>query len=132
MSADTDQVVVTGLGATTPLGGDMASTWAGLLAGRSGIGRIEEEWAAGSPVRIAGTLAVEPTEVLDRVRARRMDRCQQIALVTAREAWADAGAPDVDPERLAVGPTPLRPLPLPALEGIEVYLKDESAPPPAA
>ncbi|WP_065966008.1 beta-ketoacyl-[acyl-carrier-protein] synthase family protein [Streptomyces sparsogenes] len=102
MSADTDQVVVTGLGATTPLGGDMASTWAGLLAGRSGIGRIEEEWAAGSPVGIAGTLAVEPTEVLDRVQARRMDRCQQIALVAAREAWADAGAPDVDPERLAV------------------------------
>ncbi|MEU9133814.1 beta-ketoacyl-[acyl-carrier-protein] synthase family protein [Kitasatospora sp. NPDC048540] len=102
MTARTDEVVVTGLGATTPLGGDTASTWSGLLAGRSGIGPIEEEWAAGLPVRIAARLRVEPTEVLDRVRARRLDRCEQIALVAAREAWADAGAPEVAPERLAV------------------------------
>ncbi|MFF0244740.1 beta-ketoacyl-[acyl-carrier-protein] synthase family protein [Streptosporangium sandarakinum] len=95
-------VVVTGLGATTPVGGDVASAWAALLAGRSGIGLIEEEWADGLPVRIAGRLRVEPTEVLDRVQARRLDRCQQIALVAAREAWADAGAPETDPERLAV------------------------------
>ncbi|OKJ96902.1 3-oxoacyl-ACP synthase [Streptomyces sp. CB03234] len=102
MSVATDDVVVTGLGATTPLGGDVASTWEGMLAGRSGIGVIEEEWAAELPVRIAGRLAVEPAGVLDRVRARRMDRCEQVALVAAREAWADAGAPGVDPERLAV------------------------------
>ncbi|PHQ48575.1 beta-ketoacyl-[acyl-carrier-protein] synthase II [Streptomyces cinnamoneus] len=102
MGMDTDHVVVTGLGATTPLGGDVASTWSALLAGRSGIGPIEEEWAAGLPVRIAGQLAVEPTAVLDRVQARRMDRCEQVALVAAREAWADAGRPAVDPERLAV------------------------------
>ncbi|MEU5613054.1 beta-ketoacyl-[acyl-carrier-protein] synthase family protein [Streptomyces sparsogenes] len=102
MSAHTDQVVVTGLGATTPLGGDAASTWDGMLAGRSGISAIEEEWAAGLPVRIAGRLAVDPAGVLDRVQARRMDRCEQIALVAAREAWAHAGAPDVEPERLAV------------------------------
>ncbi|MET9064649.1 beta-ketoacyl-[acyl-carrier-protein] synthase family protein [Streptosporangium sandarakinum] len=95
-------VVVTGLGATTPVGGDVASAWAALLAGRSGIGLIEEEWADGLPVRIAGRLRVEPSEVLDRVQARRLDRCQQIALVAAREAWADAGAPETDPERLAV------------------------------
>lgn len=102
MSAHTDQVVVTGLGATTPLGGDAASTWEGMLAGRSGISAIEEEWAAGLPVRIAGRLAVDPAGVLDRVQARRMDRCEQIALVAAREAWAHAGAPDVEPERVAV------------------------------
>ncbi|MFJ8647984.1 beta-ketoacyl-[acyl-carrier-protein] synthase family protein [Streptomyces sp. NPDC093546] len=102
MSAYTSDVVVTGLGATTPLGGDAAATWAGMLAGRSGIRPIEEEWAAGLPVRIAGRLAVEPTEVLDRVQARRLDRCEQVALVAAREAWADAGAPEVEPERLAV------------------------------
>ncbi|MET9430211.1 beta-ketoacyl-ACP synthase II [Streptomyces sp. NPDC003036] len=102
MSAYTGDVVVTGLGATTPLGGDAAATWAGMLAGRSGIRPIEEEWAAGLPVRIAGRLAVEPTEVLDRVQARRLDRCEQVALVAAREAWADAGAPEVEPERLAV------------------------------
>ncbi|WP_354643476.1 beta-ketoacyl-[acyl-carrier-protein] synthase family protein [Kitasatospora camelliae] len=102
MTVDTDQVLVTGLGATTPLGGDVAATWAGMLAGRSGIRPIEEEWAATLPVRIAGRLAVEPTAVLDRVQARRTDRCEQVALVAAREAWADAGAPEVDPERLAV------------------------------
>ncbi|MEU4205746.1 beta-ketoacyl-[acyl-carrier-protein] synthase family protein [Streptomyces sp. NPDC045470] len=102
MRAVTEDVVVTGLGATTPLGGDAASTWDGMLAGRSGISAIEEEWAAGLPVRIAGRLAVEPGTVLDRVQARRMDRCEQVALVAAREAWADAGAPAVDPERLAV------------------------------
>ncbi|WP_433248287.1 beta-ketoacyl-[acyl-carrier-protein] synthase family protein [Streptosporangium sp. CA-135522] len=95
-------VVVTGLGATTPLGGDVVSTWDALLEGRSGIGVIEEEWAAGLPVRIAGRLRVEPTEVLDRAKARRLDRCQQIALIAAREAWADAGTPETEPERLAV------------------------------
>ncbi|WP_345702045.1 beta-ketoacyl-ACP synthase II [Kitasatospora terrestris] len=98
----TEAVAVTGLGATTPLGGDVASTWAAMLAGESGIGAITEGWAADLPVRIAGRLKVEPTTVLDRVQARRLDRCEQVALVAAREAWADAGAPDVAPERLAV------------------------------
>lgn len=102
MSTHTDAVVVTGLGATTPLGGDAVSTWRAMLDGRSGIGRIEEEWAEALPARIAGRLAVEPGEVLDRVQARRMDRCEQVALVAAREAWGDAGRPEVDPERLAV------------------------------
>ncbi|MFF8775383.1 beta-ketoacyl-[acyl-carrier-protein] synthase family protein [Kitasatospora sp. NPDC015120] len=97
-----EPVLVTGLGATTPLGGDVASTWAGMLAGDSGIRPIEADWAAGLPIRIAGRLAVEPSEVLDRVRARRLDRCEQVALIAAREAWADAGAPEVDGERLAV------------------------------
>jgi 3-oxoacyl-[acyl-carrier-protein] synthase II len=96
------EVVITGLGATTPLGGDVASTWAALLAGESGVRRLETEWAEQLPVRIAATLAVEPTETLDRVEARRLDRCQQVALVAAREAWADAGSPEVDKERLAV------------------------------
>ncbi|MFD0278756.1 beta-ketoacyl-[acyl-carrier-protein] synthase family protein [Kitasatospora sp. NPDC127111] len=102
MSVDNNRVLVTGLGATTPLGGDVASTWAGMLAGESGIRAIEEDWAGALPVRIAGRLKVEPSEVLDRVRARRMDRCEQVALIAARQAWADAGAPEVDPERLAV------------------------------
>ncbi|MEE1752613.1 beta-ketoacyl-[acyl-carrier-protein] synthase family protein [Streptomyces sp. SP18CS02] len=102
MSARSNDVVVTGLGATTPLGGDVDSTWSAMLAGRSGISAIEDDWAAALPVRIAGRLAVEPTASLDRVQARRMDRCEQTALVAAREAWADAGAPVVEPERLAV------------------------------
>jgi 3-oxoacyl-[acyl-carrier-protein] synthase II len=84
-------VVVTGLGATTPLGGDVASTWAGLLDGRSGVTVLDEEWAAKLPVRIAGRLAVEPSAVLDRVEARRLDRGEQVALIAARQAWADAG-----------------------------------------
>jgi 3-oxoacyl-[acyl-carrier-protein] synthase II len=95
-------IVITGLGATTPLGGDVASTWDGLLAGRSGVVPLDEEWARDFPARIVARLAVEPTTVLERVEARRLDRCQQVALVAAREAWADAGRPDVDPERLAV------------------------------
>ena len=97
-------VVVTGLGATTPLGGDVASTWAGLLEGRSGIATMQQEWVSrfDLPVHIAAQLAVEPTEVLSRVEARRLDRCQQLAVVAAREAWAHAGSPEVDPERLGV------------------------------
>ncbi|WP_269433645.1 beta-ketoacyl-[acyl-carrier-protein] synthase family protein [Nonomuraea sp. SBT364] len=93
---------VTGLGATTPLGGDVASTWAAMLEGRSGAELIEEDWAVDLPVRIAARMRVDPAEVLGRVPARRLDRCQQAALVAAREAWADAGAPEVEPERLAV------------------------------
>jgi len=97
-------VVVTGLGATTPLGGDVASTWDAMLAGRSGVGPLTQEWAAQLPVRIAAQLAVEPSEVLDRVRLRRLDRSEAIALIAAHQAWADAGLADsgLDLERLAV------------------------------
>jgi 3-oxoacyl-[acyl-carrier-protein] synthase II len=97
-------VVVTGLGATTPLGGDVASTWEGLLAGKSGVSRIEADWVDRYelPVKIAAQLAVDPSEVLKRVEARRLDRCEQVAIIAAREAWQHAGAPDVEPERLAV------------------------------
>ncbi|MFF5171839.1 beta-ketoacyl-ACP synthase II [Micromonospora sp. NPDC000089] len=97
-------VVVTGLGATTPLGGDVASTWDAMLAGRSGVGPLTQEWAEQLTVRIAAQLAVEPSEVLDRVKLRRLDRSEAIAIIAAREAWADAGLADsgLDPERLAV------------------------------
>ncbi|HWB66235.1 MAG TPA: beta-ketoacyl-ACP synthase II [Mycobacteriales bacterium] len=95
-------VVVTGLGATTPLGGDLPSTWRGLLAGQSGARRLDAEWAADLPVRIAAPAAAEPTEVLDRAEARTLDRSQQFAVIAAREAWLDAGEPEVPPERLAV------------------------------
>ncbi|WBC17298.1 beta-ketoacyl-ACP synthase II [Micromonospora sp. WMMA1998] len=97
-------VVVTGLGATTPLGGDVASTWDAMLAGRSGVSALTQEWAAQLPVRIAAQLAVDPAEVLDRVKLRRLDRSEAIAIIAARQAWADAGLADAgpDPERLAV------------------------------
>ncbi|WP_344168314.1 beta-ketoacyl-ACP synthase II [Pilimelia columellifera] len=97
-------VVVTGLGATTPLGGDVASTWDAMLAGRSGVGLLTQEWAAELPVRIAAQLVVDPSEVLDRVRLRRLDRSEAIALIAAQQAWADAGlaGAGLDVERLAV------------------------------
>ncbi|ABD12837.1 3-oxoacyl-(acyl-carrier-protein) synthase II [Frankia casuarinae] len=99
MTTPPRQVVVTGLGATTPLGGDVASTWEGLLSGRSGVRRLTEGWVEQLPVHIAAPLAVEPP--LGRVEARTLDRSQQMALTAAREAWADAGSPEVDQERLA-------------------------------
>jgi 3-oxoacyl-[acyl-carrier-protein] synthase II len=102
VTLERETVVVTGLGATTPLGGDVASTWAAMLAGRSGVRRLTEPWAERLPVRIAAPAAADPVEIVGRVQARRMDRCEQFALVASREAWADAGAPEMDPERLGV------------------------------
>jgi 3-oxoacyl-[acyl-carrier-protein] synthase II len=107
MSAHSD-VVVTGLGATTPLGGDVESFWAGLLAGRSGVAALSDDWAADLTVRIAARMAVDPTEVMPRVQARRLDRAEQAAMIAAREAWADAGFTGtagengLDPTRVAV------------------------------
>ncbi|QSB13327.1 beta-ketoacyl-ACP synthase II [Natronosporangium hydrolyticum] len=102
-------VVVTGIGATTPLAGDAPGTWEAMLAGHSGAGQLTEEWAAQLPVRIAAQLAVDPKEKIDRVKMRRLDRSEAIALIAAGEAWADAGfgeartdSAGVDPERLAV------------------------------
>ena len=97
-------VVVTGLGATTPLGGDVASTWDAMLAGRSGVGRLTQDWAEQLPVRIAAELAVDPAETIERVKLRRLDRAEAIALIAAHQAWADAGLVDagLDQERLAV------------------------------
>ncbi|WP_335983216.1 beta-ketoacyl-[acyl-carrier-protein] synthase family protein [Streptomyces sp. CA2R106] len=107
MSPTNRTVVVTGIGATTPLGGDSASTWDAMLAGRSGVRTLTQDWAAELPVRIAAGIAVEPGEVLPRPVARKLDRSAQFALIAAREAWADAGFtakagedPSVDPDRL--------------------------------
>jgi 3-oxoacyl-[acyl-carrier-protein] synthase II len=91
VTSDKRTVVVTGIGAFTPLGADAASTWEGLVAGRSGVSALEDEWAADLPVRIAARTAVDPTEVLPRPLARKLDRSAQFALIAAREAWADAG-----------------------------------------
>jgi 3-oxoacyl-[acyl-carrier-protein] synthase II len=103
-----NDVVVTGLGATTPLGGDVPTFWAGLLEGRSGVVALTEEWAAQLSVRIAARMAVDPAEILPRVQARRLDRSEQAALVAAHEAWTDAGFEGkcadagLDPTRVAV------------------------------
>src|SRR4051794_27208238 len=104
MSTPTADVVVTGLGASTPLGGDVASTWEALLAGRSGVSRLDTEWVKESPAQLVAQLAVDPAQQLDRVRARRLDRSQQVAVLAAEEAWRDAGGADsgVDPLRIAL------------------------------
>ena len=105
----TGRVVVTGLGTTSPVGGDVPTTWAALLAGQSGVRPLKHEWAEQLGTQIAAEVAIDPTDVLDRVKARRLDRSGQLALVAALEAWADAGLaaqegaePGVDPERLGV------------------------------
>jgi 3-oxoacyl-[acyl-carrier-protein] synthase II len=85
------RVVVTGLGTTSPVGGDVPSTWDALVAGRSGVRTLTDEWAESLPVKIAGRIAVEPSEVLERVKARRLDRSAQFAMIAAMEAWHDAG-----------------------------------------
>lgn len=97
------EVVVTGLGAITPLGADAPSTWAALLAGESGLRDEAKGLLADAelPITTAASMAVDPAGLLRPVQARRLDRSQQAALVAAAEAWADAGAPQVDGERLA-------------------------------
>ena len=96
------RVVVTGLGAVTPVGGTAAETWAALLAGRSGIAALEDDWAQALPVRMAGRVKIDAASLLSTPEYKRMDRCGQLALIAAREAWAQAGSPQTDPERLAV------------------------------
>ncbi|MFS2294555.1 MAG: beta-ketoacyl-[acyl-carrier-protein] synthase family protein [Actinomadura sp.] len=91
MSKSQTRVVVTGLGATTPLGGDLPSTWSALLAGESGVRKLDWEGIDDLPVRFAATLKVDPSEVLPKQSLRRLDRNQAIALIAAREAWTDAG-----------------------------------------
>jgi 3-oxoacyl-[acyl-carrier-protein] synthase II len=101
-STDRMNVVVTGLGAITPVGTDVTSTWDSLLAGRSGVTSLTDDWARELPARIAAWAAADPATLIDRVLARRLDRCEQFAIVAAREAWAHAGSPKVEPERLGV------------------------------
>jgi len=98
------RIVITGMGATTPLGGTVPETWEAVLAGRSGARTIEADWVAKYelPVTFAATIHTPPDAVLTKVEIRRLDPSSQYALIAAREAWADAGAPEVDPERLGV------------------------------
>jgi len=103
------RVFVTGLGATSPVGGDVSSTWDALLEGRSGVRTLAHDWAEQLGTQIAAEVAVDPTEVLERVKARRLDRSGQLALIAGLEAWADSGLTTeeggeatVDSERLGV------------------------------
>ena len=98
------RVVVTGIGATSPVGGTAPETWEAILAGRSGIRTLTQEWVGEHdlPVTFAGSVHTPPLDVLKRVEVRRNDPAGQYALIAAREAWADAGSPEVEPERLGV------------------------------
>src|SRR5690625_2843898 len=102
LMTDQTNVVVTGLGTTNPLGGDAASTWDAALAGRSGVRTLEQDWVSEYelPVTFAGQLAEPVEEKLTRQEMRRMGPSAQFAMIAAREAWADAGVPEVDGERL--------------------------------
>jgi 3-oxoacyl-[acyl-carrier-protein] synthase II len=98
------RVVVTGLGTTSPVGGDVSSTWDALIKGQSGVRHLDDAWVEGMPVKIAGRIAVEPADVLERVKARRLDRSSQFAMVAAMEAWADSGldGAEIDNDMLGV------------------------------
>jgi 3-oxoacyl-[acyl-carrier-protein] synthase II len=98
------RVVITGLGATTPLGGSIAETWDGILAGRSGMRTMPFDWVEefDMPAKFAALIHTPPEEVLTRTEIRRMDPSTQYAMIAARDAWADAGTPEVEPERFGV------------------------------
>ena len=105
MSSSSDtRIVVTGLGATTPLGGSITETWDGILAGRSGARTIDADWVTKYelPVTFAAQIAVPPAEVLARHETKRLDPSSQYALIASRAAWEDAGKPEIEPERLGV------------------------------
>ncbi|MBC9954842.1 beta-ketoacyl-[acyl-carrier-protein] synthase family protein [Leucobacter sp. cx-42] len=98
------KIVVTGIGASSPIGGTASESWEALLAGKSGVRTLEHDWVEKYelPVTFAGQAAVEPTEVLDRPVAKRLDPSSQFALVAALEAYADANLEGTDPDRLGV------------------------------
>lgn len=100
----TKKIVVTGIGATSPLGGTAQESWNALLAGESGVRSLDHDWVAQYelPVTFAAEAKVRPEEVLERVEYKRLDPSSQFALISAREAWADAGSPEVDPIRVGV------------------------------
>jgi 3-oxoacyl-[acyl-carrier-protein] synthase II len=101
-SADQPRALITGAGTINPLGSTVSETWSGLVAGKSGIAALDADWAEQLPVRMAGQVTADLSGHLTTRELKRMDRCGQLALVAAREAWNQAGAPDVDPERFAV------------------------------
>ncbi|NBX22508.1 MAG: beta-ketoacyl-ACP synthase II [Microbacteriaceae bacterium] len=100
----TKKIVVTGIGATSPLAGNAPETWSAILAGASGARPLLQEWVAQLelPITFAAQAAVPASDILERVETKRLDPSSQFALIAGREAWADAGSPEVDPGRLAV------------------------------
>jgi 3-oxoacyl-[acyl-carrier-protein] synthase II len=98
------KVVVTGLGATTPIGGDVPTLWQNALKGVSGVSRLTDDWVEQYelPVKIAAKLSTPADQVLSRVEMKRMDPSTQYGVIAAREAWRDSGIEEIDHDRLAV------------------------------
>jgi len=96
------RIVITGLGALSPIGSNVEENWNSCISGKSGIEIINSEWANNLNSKIAGLIKIDPLEKLDKVQARRMDRSSQLGVIAVREAWNDAGKPEINPERLGV------------------------------
>lgn len=97
-------IVVTGIGATSPLGGNVRDSWEALLRKESGIRSLTEEWVQTHelPVTFAGRVKVPAVDVLERIEIKRLDPSAQLAVIAAREAWKDAGEPGDAKERILV------------------------------
>ncbi|MDN5550443.1 MAG: beta-ketoacyl-[acyl-carrier-protein] synthase family protein [Brevibacterium sp.] len=101
----TPKVVVTGIGAVTPLGATADATWQAILAGKSGVHTMDNDWSEKYGLAVDFAAQVDPQVVpenLKRVQAKRLDPSSQFALISAREAMADAGLEETDPDRTAV------------------------------
>lgn len=98
------KIVITGIGAISPIGATAPKSWQALLEGESGVRRLDHEWVAQYelPVHFAAEAHVRPTEILERQVAKRLDPSSQFALIAAMEAFEDAGHPQVPAERLGV------------------------------
>ncbi|RZU61467.1 beta-ketoacyl-ACP synthase II [Zhihengliuella halotolerans] len=98
------KVVITGLGATTPIGGDVPTLWENALKGTSGARTLTDDWVEEYqlPVTFAARVTTPASETLSRVEMKRMDPSTQFAVVAAREAWKDAGIDEMDKDRLGV------------------------------
>ncbi len=98
------KVVITGLGATTPIGGDVPTMWKNSLQGVSGARTLEDDWVEKYqlPVTFAARVSVPAADVLERIELKRMDPSTQFGVVAAREAWKDSGLTDIDHDRFAV------------------------------
>ena len=96
------RVVITGLGAISPIGNNVQENWDSCLSGKSGIKTIAHEWTSNLNTKFGGLIKIDPLEKLDKVQARRMDRSSQLGIIAVKEAWLDAGKPEINPERLGV------------------------------
>ncbi len=96
------KVVITGLGAVTPIGNNYKETWSNAIKGISGIKKIDADWSNGLSARIAGLVNLDITSILGKIQVRRMDRSSQLGVLAVKEAWNDSGLSEVNKQRLGV------------------------------